>query len=73
MAHSHGEEHDARDMARVYSDAMCEDAMEFGDPLANVRAPTQEEFKIAERVSAYNSGDMSKVVHIDEFNEEFRK
>ena len=45
---------------------MREDAKEFGDPLVSVCATTQQELKIAERVAAYNAGDMDKVTCIDE-------
>ena len=47
---------------------MREDAMELGDPLS--RAPTQQELKIVERVSAYNTGDVDKVALIDKREEE---
>ena len=70
MAPSRGEEHYARDTIRIYKDTMREDAMEFGDPY--VRAPTQQELKIAERVAAYNSCDMDKVARIDERDEQCR-
>ena len=45
--------------------------MEFGDPY--VRAPTQQELKIAERVAANNAGDMDKVARIDEREEKRRR
>ena len=67
MTPSRGEEHDARDTIRVYKDTMREDAMEFVNPY--VCAPTQQELKIAERVAAYNAGDMDKVARIDEREE----
>ena len=38
-----------------------------------MRAPIQQELKIAERFAAYNSGDMDKVACIDEHEEERRK
>ena len=41
--------------------------MEFGD--RQVRAPTQQELKIAECVDVYNSGDMDKVARLDEREE----
>ena len=44
-----GDEHDARDTIRIYTDTMHEDAMEYGD--LYVRASTQQELKIAERVA----------------------
>ena len=66
-----GEEHDARDTIRLYKDAIRKDAMELGDSL--VRAPTQQELKINERVIAYNAGEMDKVVRIDEREQEHRK
>ena len=50
---------------------MCEDAKELGDPLANVRAPMQKDSKIAERVFAYNSGNMKKVARVDERDKEY--
>ena len=37
---------------------MREDAMEFGDPHANVCAPTQQESSIDEHVTAYNAGNI---------------
>ena len=65
VAPSPGEEHDARYTVRLYKDTMREDAKEFGDPLASVRAPTQQELKIAKRVAAYAADDMDKVARID--------
>ena len=65
---SRGEEQDARETIRFYKDTMHEDAMEFGYPL--VRAPTQQELKIAERVAAYNAGYIDKVARIDKSEEE---
>ena len=62
-----------RDKTRMYKDTMHEDVMEFGDLLASVCAPIQQELKIAEPVSAYNVGDMDKVAHIDEHEDERRK
>ena len=47
--------------------------MDFGDPLASVCAPTQQELKIAELVAGYNAGNMSKVARIDEREVELRK
>ena len=47
--------------------------MEFGDPLASVRVSTRQEFKIALRVANCNAGDMQKVSHIDEREDERRK
>ena len=52
---------------------MHEDAMEFDDPFASVRALTQLELKIAERVTAYSAGDMDMVAHIEEHDEESRR
>ena len=43
------------------------------EPLASVRAQTQPELKIAERVAAYNAGDMSKIARIEKCEEERRK
>ena len=37
-----GEEHDVHDTISFCTDAMREDEMEFGGPLASVRAPTQQ-------------------------------
>ena len=71
MAPNHREEHDARDAIRIYKGTMCEDAMGLGDPA--VRARTQQELEIAERVAAYISGDMDKVARIDEREEQRRK
>ena len=48
---SRGKEHHARDTIPLYKVTMREGAMEFGDPLANVRAPTRLDLKIAERVA----------------------
>ena len=50
---------------------MREDAMELGDPA--VRASTQQELKIAERVSIYNSVDMGEAARIDEREEQCRR
>ena len=47
--------------------------MEFDDPLASVRAPTQKESKIAERVAVYNDFNMDKVARINESEEKHRK
>ena len=71
MATSRREEHDARYNIRLYKDTMREDAIEFGDPA--VRAPTQPELKLAERVVSCNSGDMDKVSRIDERDKQRRK
>ena len=46
-------------MIHIYNNTVCEDTTELGDPY--VRAPTQQEMKISERVVAYSSGDMDKV------------
>ena len=45
--------------------------MEFCDP--DIRATTKQEMKIAERVDAYNSGDMDQFARIDERKEQRRK
>ena len=47
--------------------------MELSDPLATVRALTQQEFKIAEHVVAYNADDTDKLARIDKCEEERRK
>ena len=47
--------------------------MEFGGPLSSVPAPTQQELKISERGSVYNSGYIDEVAHTDELEEERRK
>ena len=52
---------------------MREDAVEFNYPLARVRAPAQQELKIAQCIAAYNAGDMDKFARIDEGKEERRK
>ena len=52
---------------------MREEAIEFSDPLASVRAPIQQELKIAERVAEYNACNMDEVARIDEREEERRK
>ena len=62
-----------RDIILLYKDMMREDKMVFDDILARVRAPTQQELKIAERVSAYNVGNRDKDPRIDELEEECRK
>ena len=49
---------------------MREDDTEFGDLLASVRALTQQELKITERIAAYNAGDMDKVACINKREEE---
>ena len=58
---SSGEEHDARDIIRLYKDMMCENVIEFGDPLASVHVATQKKLKITERFVAYDAGDMNNV------------
>ena len=70
MAPSRGEEHDPCNAIRLYKDPIREDAMELNSLLASVRAPTQQELNIAEGVAAYNTGNMEKVAHIDEHEEE---
>ena len=52
------------DTIRLYKDTMREDTMEFSDP--GIRASTQQELKIAERLAAYNSGDVDKAARIYE-------
>ena len=49
---------------------MLEDVVEFAYLLASVRAPTQQELKIAERIFAYNAGDIIRFACIDECEEE---
>ena len=71
MAPSRGEEHDASYTIRIYKDTMREDAIEFG--VHYVCAATQQKLKIAQRVAAYNFGDMDKVVRIVEREEQRRK
>ena len=73
VATSRGKELDARDIIRICNDTMHEDAMEFCNLLASVRAPAHQEFKIAERVSAYDACNVDKVARIDEREEERRK
>ena len=46
-------EHDASEMTCLHKDTMRDNVGEYGNPL--VRVPTQQEFKIAEHVSAYNT------------------
>ena len=70
VAPSRGEEHDARDTNCLHKETMREDVIEFGDPLASVHAPTQQELKITELVTAYNDCDMDKIARIDEREEE---
>ena len=38
-----------------------------------VRVSTRQELKIAKRVTAYNAGELSRVVRVDEREEEGRK
>ena len=45
-------EQDARDITRLYKDTMRDDVTELGDTLASIRAPTQQELKIAQHVGA---------------------
>ena len=71
VAPSLSEEHDARDTNHSYKDMMREDAVQFSDSL--VRAPTQQELKISESVTAYNADDMDEVAGIDEHEEKRRK
>ena len=71
VAQSRGEKHDARETIRLYKNTMRQDAMEFGDPL--VCAPAQQKLKIAERVAAYNAGNIDKVARIDEREVEHRR
>ena len=59
-----------RDTIRLYKDMMREDAMEFNCSL--VRSPTQQKLKIADCVTAYNSGDKDKFARIDEREEKRR-
>ena len=40
--------------------------MKLCDLLASISVTTQQELKIAERVAAYNAGDMDKIARIDE-------
>ena len=60
-----------RDTIRLYNETIREDAMELGD--STVRGSTQQELKIAEPVSAYNSDEMDKVARIDEREEQRHK
>ena len=73
MAPDRGKERDAREPICLCKDVMREDAMELGDPFASARDTTQRESKIAERDTAYNAAEMSKVARIDERDEEHRK
>ena len=59
------------DTIRLYEDNLREYAKEFGDQ--SICAPMQQELKIAERVDAYNAGEMDKVARIDEREEQRRK
>ena len=60
------EEHNVRDKISLYKDTMHKDVMELGADIAIFQAPTQEELKIAECVTAYHVGDLGKVAFIDE-------
>ena len=71
VAPSCGEEHDVRDTIRLHKDTMRKDAMEFIDPL--LRVPAKQELKIAERVAAYNAGEIDKVTRIDKREEKRSK
>ena len=71
VAPSRTEEHDARDTISIYKDTIREYVMEFDDPY--VRAQTQHEMKISDRVATYNAGDMDTVGRIDELEEQRRK
>ena len=62
---------DTRDTIRSYKDTIRKEAMEFGSSV--VRVPIQQELKNVERIAAYNAGDIDKVTHIDEREEERRK
>ena len=52
---------------------MCKDAVDFRDLLASVRAPTPQELKASERVTAYDASIMSKITRLHENDEERRK
>ena len=47
--------------------------MVFSDPLASVRAPTQQELRIADLFTAYNTDDMDRVARVDEREQEHHK
>ena len=47
--------------------------MYFGHTVSSVRAPTQQELKIAERIVAYNTGIMDEVARINEREEDLRR
>ena len=66
-----GEEHDAHDTIRIYMDPIRYDAMEFGNTY--LHAPTQQKLKIAERVAAYNAGNVDNDALIDKRDEHLRK
>ena len=71
VAQPRGGKHDARDAICISKDTMPEDAIEFGYPY--VRAQTQQELKITERVASYNAGDIDKVAHMYESEGKCRK
>ena len=48
-------------------------AMEFGDPVADLRVQTKQELKISECVAVYNAQDMNKVERIVEHDQEHRE
>ena len=52
---------------------MLNNVKEFCDPLESVCAPAQQESKIVEQASAYNSFDMDNIARIDEPEIERRK
>ena len=59
-------EYHVRDAFRLYQEKMHEDEFKHGYFIATVRAPAQQELNIAEWVSAYNAGNLGRIVCIDE-------
>ena len=68
-----GEEHDAREATRLYKETISEDVQQFGGANLSVHPQTKNEHKVAERVSAYRSGDVSKVACIDKLGGKWHK
>ena len=68
VAPRRGEEHNPCDTIRLYLDTLRDDSMRIVDP--HVRAPSQQDLKIAECVAAHNTDSMEKVARIDEREKE---
>ena len=55
------EEHEARDIIRLYSETLREDAMKFDKDFSEAREPTKLELIAAERVSVYKHDGTAKL------------